>query len=105
MSTITYSNDDLELEVNGKTYRVSVEASASYYFSPGRMYMPNGDPGYPDESDFELQDVDAIWYLYDEETDDETEVEPTAEMQDALDDYLNNLDLDEWSEPEPDYDD
>lgn len=105
MGTITYSNDDLELDVNDKTYRVAVEASTSYYFSPGRMYIPNGDPGYPDESDFELQGVNAIWYQYDEETDDETEVKPTTEREVALDEYLNDLDLDEWNEPEPDYDD
>lgn len=69
------------------------------------MYIPNGDPGYPDESDFELQGVNAIWYQYDEETDDETEVKPTTEREVALDEYLNDLDLDEWNEPEPDYDD
>lgn len=98
---IYYSNDDLELDVGDNTYTVAVEARASYYFSPGRMYMPNGDPGYPDESEFELLDVDATWYIYDEEKDENVEVPEenvTSEMESALDEYLEELDLDEWSE-------
>jgi hypothetical protein len=30
-----------------------IEISATVGFTRGRMYMPNGDPGYPDEEEFE----------------------------------------------------
>ena len=30
---------------------IEAEGRANYRFYPGRMYMPNGDPGYPDEWD------------------------------------------------------
>ena len=101
MSCATYSNDDLELDVGEKTYKVSVEATASYYYSPGRMYMRNGDPGYPEEEELEIESVDATWYEVDEDGN-ETEVNATPEMISALDDYLNDLDLDSWNLPEPD---
>lgn len=29
----------------------------SYYYDPGRYYMPNGDPGYPPEESFDIEDV------------------------------------------------
>lgn len=81
---------------------VNVEATANYYYSPGRMYMRNGDPGYPSEEELDIEDVDATWYEVDEDGN-ETEVEPTSEMKSALDDYLNDLDIDSWSLPS--YDD
>lgn len=38
-------------------YEFSIQASlyihGSYTFYPGKMYLPNGDPGYPDECDWE----------------------------------------------------
>lgn len=101
MSCATYSNDDLELDVGEKTYKVSVEATASYYYSPGRMYMRNGDPGYPEEEELEIESVDATWYEVDEDGN-ETEVNATPEMISTLDDYLNDLSIDAWSLPEPD---
>lgn len=105
MSKATYSNEDLELEVGDKFYKVYVEATADYYYSPGRMYMQNGDPGYPPDEDFEIEDVEATWYEVDEDGN-ETEVSPTSEMQSALDDYLNDLDIDCWNLPscDDDYD-
>ena len=53
------------------------------------------------ESEFELLDVDATWYIYDEEKDENVEVprkDVTSEMESALDEYLEELDIDEWSE-------
>lgn len=104
MSKGTYSNDDLELDVGDITYKVSVEASASYYYSPGRMYMSNGDPGYPEESELEIEDVSSTWYEVDEDGN-EKEVTATPEMESALDDYLYDMDLDNWGFSDPDYDD
>lgn len=53
----SYSNDDLEIEIDGVFYSVDVEATASYYHDDGRMYMRNGDPGYPPDDDFEIDEV------------------------------------------------
>lgn len=33
---------------------IELELDYSYSYRPGRMYMPNGDPGYPDESEAEI---------------------------------------------------
>ena len=39
----------------------SGEPTISRHFTPGRMYMPNGDPGYPDEYDYEVDgDLEGI---------------------------------------------
>ena len=65
----------------GKGYLVSgsgeaeVDVEGWYEFYPGRMWLPNGDPGYPDESDGEIGDVSLEEI---EETEVE-ELEPASE--------------------------
>ena len=83
-----YSNDDLELEFKDKDYRVEVNAIAVEYHEPGRMYLSNGDPGYPPDDDFELKSVDSIWYLITDEDGSEIRVEPSKRMTWALEDWL-----------------
>lgn len=80
---VKYTNDALELEVDCVPYVVNVDATADYTYDPGRMYMANGDPGYPPEESFELDTVDAVWY--DEEG---NEVVATDAMTTSLYDYL-----------------
>ena len=95
-----YKNDALALTVNGVDYTVDVTAHADYYYDAGRMYMRNGDPGYPPESDLNIEDVNAVWH-----DEDGKQVKATEDMTTALEDYLQ--DSDEWEEnepPEPDYD-
>lgn len=97
----TYTNSELELTVNGVDYTVDVTAHADYYYDAGRMYMRNGDPGYPPESELTIEDVDAVWYDADGNKVDNV----TEEMTDALESTLQ--DEDGWEEdepPEPDYD-
>lgn len=104
MTKATYCND-LELDVGGQSYRVKVKAVGLYDYRPAVMYLRNGDPGYPEEENWEIDDVDAIWRKINEDGD-ETEVEPTADMEEALYEYLYDLDYDQWNfpeEPEPDY--
>lgn len=53
---VSYTEEDgFEITRDGKTIRVygTAEAEYTYSFEKGRMYMPNGDPGYPDESETE----------------------------------------------------
>ncbi len=97
----TYTNSELELTVNGVDYTVDVTAHADYYYDAGRMYMSNGDPRYPPESELNIEDVDAVWYDADGKKVDNV----TEEMTDALESALQ--DEDGWEEnepPEPDYD-
>lgn len=87
----SYKNDDLLIAVGDKNYTVDVNASCSYWYQPAKMYLANGDPGYPEESEFELTDVSAVWH-----DEDDNEVEPTKEMEAALEQYLYDMDSDEW---------
>lgn len=107
MSELTYKNDNLDLDVGGQSYKINVYAKGTYYYHPAVMYLRNGDPGYPEEEDLEIEDVDVVWYKVDE-NDEKVEVEPTEEMTEALNDYLYNLDWDQWDGPEecePEWDD
>lgn len=47
----TISDDEVEFN-----FRADVTIYGKTYYSPGRMYMPNGDPGYPDECEWEPLD-------------------------------------------------
>ena len=97
-----YDNDDLELEVNDVKYSIKVHAIGTYTHIPGRRYMPNGDPGYPDEDDLEIEEVEAYW-----SDESGNVVETTEEMDDALVSYL--LEKADWEndydDDGPDYDD
>lgn len=95
----------------------SATVTGDYYFQKGRMYMPNGDPGYPDEEDTEgpfldeIQEVNImdingnyieeseanhIYKTYQEEIDKaiEEEIEERVDWDDC-----------DWEDPEPDYPD
>lgn len=95
-----YENDALDITVDGKNYIVDVKASADYYYDPGCMYRRNGDPGDPPESEFSIEEVEAVW-----KDEDGNIVPSTEEMNEALRDKLQDLDGWESEEaPEPDYD-
>lgn len=95
-----YKNDALEFTVDEKNYTVDVTACADYYYDAGCMYMRNGDPGYPPESEFTIEKVEAVWY-----DENGNQVEATEEMTEALEDYLQDTDGWEVDEPpEPDND-
>lgn len=40
-----------------EVYEIEFSANGTYYYDSGRMYMPNGDPGYPPEEDFDVDEV------------------------------------------------
>jgi hypothetical protein len=91
-----YYDDELELEMADTVYLVQVHATAAYTYTAGRMYMDNGDPGYPPEDDFEITDIDAVWL-----DENDKEIQPTEEMRTALEKYLNEMDFSRWNELEP----
>lgn len=98
-----FEHDDLSIE-----YTVSV--AGDYYYSPGRMYMPNGDPGYPDEEnidDTEVTDIDEYHVYKDGE---ELTEEQLSKYKDTIDfdilitrDAEDNEDDWNWNDPEPDF--
>ena len=88
---------DLELDFNGKPYRIDVTAYAEYYAWGGNRWNP------PEES-FDIVNVDAFWYeSTDKNWEDEMPVEETKEMKEFLWDYLEkNQDLFEVEEEDDD---
>lgn len=92
MSNQYYRNDDLELEVGGVLYTVDVRAYGTYSYTPATRIDP-------EDSDFEIEDVEATW-----SDEDGNVVVETKEMENALDRYLRESA--EWEDdyPEPDYD-
>lgn len=109
MSKITGSyTGELDYEDLSIEYTVSVKGD--YYYSPGRMYMPNGDPGYPDEEsidDTEVTDIDEYHVYKDGE---ELTEEQLAKYKDTIDfdtlitrDAEDNEDDWNWNDPEPDF--
>ena len=104
-----YENDNLELEVNGVTYSIYVTAEASCSYYSGRMYMRNGDPGYPAEEEFELEEVEFTASYLEDETE-VTDKEVLKAISDELDEWLNDnsdkfdyvYDNDTWTDPEKD---
>lgn len=92
MSNRYYRNDDLELEVCGVLYTVDVHAYGTYSYSPATRIDP-------EESDFEIDDVEATW-----SDEDGNVVAETKEMEDALYDYLYESEDWEYDYPEPDDD-
>lgn len=60
-------NDVISFSVDDTDYSCEVNANATEYYTPGRMYMPNGDPGYPPEYEFEISDFELLT-LFNEDT-------------------------------------
>lgn len=111
MSKITGSYTG-EFECNDLSIEYTVSVKGDYYYSPGRMYMSNGDPGYPDEEsidDTEVTDIDEYHVYKDGE---ELTEEQLAKYKDTIDfdtlitrDAEANEDDWNWNDPEPDFDD
>jgi len=97
----TYKGD-ITFTYEGREYVADVTAKATYYYRPGRKYMANGDPGYPDEESFDIDDIE-VHSIRDKET--EEVVEETEELSAAIGNALDGADGWEDDEPpEPDYD-
>lgn len=94
------------IEFEGQEVSFEARVSGSVEYIPGRMYMPNGDPGYPDEWDCSgiyLEDIISV----------DADSELYAQNKKAIDEAIReeveeNTDWDDidWKEvedePEPD---
>lgn len=96
-----YYDGSVVFNYNNEEYEADVSARGTYSFSRGRMYMRNGDPGYPDEEDFEIDDIEVEAVFKDG-----TEVPYVDEMYDAIEEALKDADweCDEYDPPEPEDD-
>ena len=83
----------MPFEFEGVSYTIKVRAHGTYYYSPATRYEP-------EDSEFNIDDVEATWKNEDGEV-----VEETEEMSDALWSYLSDgVDWEDCEPPEPDYD-
>lgn len=91
-------NGSVTFEYKDEEYEATVEAQATYTFIKGRKYMANGDPGYPDEEDFEIDniDIEAVFK-------DGAEVPYEEDMYEHVEAALCDEDWEE-DDGEPDYD-
>lgn len=116
-ATISYTEEDGFLICHGdREYRIygTAEGEYSYYYSPGRDYMKNGDPGYPEERELIQESFEcSINQICDEDgnevmidlTDDEIN-EFESHMSDCLDSLTNDYDwTDEWEDDDYGYED
>ena len=96
-----YYDGNVTFEYDDKQYEATVHATATYTFTKGRMYMPNGDPGYPDEEDFEVDDIDVEAVFRDG-----VEVPYVDDMEECIAEALEDVDweYDEYDPPEPEDD-
>ena len=88
-----YSENDIELTVNGSDFSVNViRATATGWSTPATRWEPA-------DGEFEIDEVEAVWRDVNNDT-----VEPDEAMDRALDAYLEDQDWEEDDPPEPDYD-
>lgn len=66
----------------------SAEAEYSYSYAPGRMHMPNGDPGYPSEEDLDCETFDCDVENICNDTGEPVDVKLTKEENDAFEAYM-----------------
>ena len=71
-----------------------LEIEFRYHYDPGRMYMPNGDPGYPSEETADIvqifnEDKKPDW-VTDEMIDEEFEIQLPRLLEHAQEDYYED---------------
>lgn len=93
-------NGEVNFTYQGRDLVATVEATAEHWYQPGRKYMPNGDPGYPEENEIEDVEFDVSLALKDANTD-ET-VDYVEDMYDTIEAAI--YETAEWEEDEPEYD-
>lgn len=88
-----------EFTVNGYTVYFTATIRRMEYHTPGRMYMSNGDPGYPPEDDYddpEIKSIDSV-HVYDTEGIEVNDsVIPTQVLYDYFKDNFDEDNVEDW---------
>lgn len=90
-------------------YNAKFKATGTYWYDPGRMYMPNGDPGYPPEEEIEVQDI-VIESIIDENGDDvldglSRDTDFMESLEETISDKIYDGEYETICPEEPDYED
>ena len=94
MSELWYEQNDYSISVDSQDYSCYVFAKAIFNYHPGKLYMRNGDPGYPDDEDFEITNVDVEAHQNGEKI----EGDKLEKIKEAISDELYEMDYDKWNE-------
>ena len=83
----------LTVTIDDTDYSGEICAKGKGYYQHGRMYMPNGDPGYPDEEEFEIESFDVLTLVNDETEEDflnryKTDKDFRSKIDSAIEDSL-----------------
>ena len=91
--TVQYDNEEFEFSFEVNDYTCDLRAYAEHFYEKGCMYSRDGDPGYSDDEDLEVTEleINGIWDA------DGNEVEETPEIKSAIMSYVSALDYDCWS--------
>lgn len=89
-------------------YEIEYTASVTgeHYYCPGRMYMPNGDPGYPEEDEVDITHIEVTDYtVYDMQAGEEVSTEwYTQHASEVLHNIKEDITEDNINWDEEDYD-
>jgi hypothetical protein len=92
VSQLTYENDAFSFEVDGDQYSCEVSAEAEYCYEPMVMYYKDGS-GYPGSEELEIEKLE----IKNVKDVDGNVVSLTDEMEEAVDNKLQEMDLADWN--------
>ena len=101
MSTVNYACDGYEVEIDNVSYIFYLYAEAEYSYTPGRMYMRNGDPGYPDDEELEVTHVEMSGVTELDSGKEVTDKDILQKIEDEVTDELYGMDIEKWSGQDP----
>lgn len=108
-----YGNFSGDVDYDKRKFYVECRVSGDYYYRPGKMYMRNGDPGYPEEEEIDDIAIEEIaCYEYFEDKEEPVEVNPfdleiVAYLEEEVlwdGDGVSWEEIEEYEPEAPDYD-
>lgn len=101
--TKVHWDGDVNFTYQERDLVATVSATAEHWYQAGRKYMPNGDPGYPEEDEIDDIEFDVTEVRCAE---DDSVVEHVEDMDEYIESAIYEQAEWEDDEPdEPDYDD
>lgn len=93
-------------EEGGCSVYYTVDVTADYYYRPERLYLRNGDPGYPEEESYDNCEVEGIseYEVYGDEgrLSDEEVKKLNWNVEEKIKEHAESKsdDWDDWNEPD-----